>query len=894
MRQGHGGVKLTRVIVLLTATSLFLLLASTPTAFAKEDEFHPYQILGVHRRASAQDIRKAYKALAREWHPDKWPDEAEKATAEKKFIKINRAYELLSDPDRRRQFDNHGVTEDKPNFRKNPRDDVYSSYGRFDHPFDSFHEFFGGGGGGGGGGFKFRFNAGGGGGDGGPGKTVFHKQTITSKAYYNTVLPNSAKQPYLLLFYSDWCFTCLRIEPIWTRLTEELEPIGFGIATVHTEHEKELARKISVKELPHFILLLDGKAIHYKDPQFSAVKMLEFVRRKLPYKMVEKVNDDNVDDFLNGWMDNKIRVLLFGKLDIVRLRYLTTAYKYRQRAVFGYVQINGESEEVVRRFGVAGNADSVLLFNEDTEKPVTKLSMKDIPISTLNEVIDANQFLQLPRLSSQPVFDALCPPETAKSRRRLCVVLVNAGGLSGAGISGNSGGVGGSGSGSGASGDASDEDGKRQALREFVSDFKFSRERVRFTYVLQDKQADFVKSLVSGSEVDLKEKNLAIVWRREPHSVRYEWLEEHWPSAFDLEQAEQLNATRQMLKKTLQMHLSASTSGGAGGLLSHEAVVKELIDEHATTLFVRIVNRMFEALELIRENVTKDELLPALSLVVTVGFVIAGGYVMNYLVKMEEESVRKQLGAKGLKVDKKGKVVPELKIHELRAETYNGMVRLLKPGCRTVVLIVDRESKEKLVPKFYKLAWPYRRNKTLMFGFLYIEKGLPWFKKILNLTLPEPRDININPKNCIGTVLSLNGHRRYFCMYHAKHPEGSRRKIYTANNGAAAGAFMGFDSELEDSGGSDNERDVEGCAPPAAGAEAAGQSKLSGGGGLAGAAAASLLDPHDHLPIFEDQLLDGLQMWLDRLFEGSTYRYHINYWPEFPISPANFSRTTSS
>jgi hypothetical protein len=33
-----------------------------------------------------------------------------------------------------------------------------------------------------------------------------------------------------------------------------------------------------------------------------------------------------------------------------------------------------------------------------------------------------------------------------------------------------------------------------------------------------------------------------------------------------------------------------------------------------------------------------------------------------------------------VQVDKKGKVVPELKIHELRAETYNGMVRLLKPG----------------------------------------------------------------------------------------------------------------------------------------------------------------------------------------------------------------------
>ena len=123
-------------------------------------------------------------------------------------------------------------------------------------------------------------------------------------------------------------------------------------------------------------------------------------------------------------------------------------------------------------------------------------------------------------------------------------------------------------------------------------------------------------------------------------------------------------------------------------------------------------------------------------LVATVVFILVGGYIMSYLVKMEEESVRKQLGAKGLKVDRKsGKVVPELKVHELRAETYNGMVRLLKPGCRTIVLIVDRESKEKLVPKFYKLAWPYRRNKTLMFGFLYIEKGIYYLSMYFSFSM---------------------------------------------------------------------------------------------------------------------------------------------------------------
>ena len=259
-------------------------------------------------------------------------------------------------------------------------------------------------------------------------------------------------------------------------------------------------------------------------------------------------------------------------------------------------------------------------------------------------------------------------------------------------------------------------------------------------------------------------------------------------------------------------------------------------------MFSRMANRMIEISEILRDNITLDELLPAVSLVATVGVIIAGGYLMSYLVKLEEEKVQKQLGDKGLKVDKKGKVVPELKIHELRAETYNGMIRLLKPGCRTLVLIVDRESKEKLVAKFYKHAWPFRRNKTLMFGFMYIEKGLSWYKKILNLTLPEPRDIKINPKNCIGTVLSLNGHRRYFCMYHAKHPEAIRRPGYYT----PAGHFMGFDSEDD----SDIEMDPE----------------------KAEVKPAPVLDSPDHLPIFEDQLLDGLQNWMDRLFEGSTYR----------------------
>ena len=177
----------------------------------------------------------------------------------------------------------------------------------------------------------------------------------------------------------------------------------------------QLARKVSVKELPHLVLLLDGKVIHYKDPQFSAVKILEFVRRKFPWRMVESVDDSNVDTFLNGWsLDNRVRVLLFGKTDVIRLRYLTTAFKYRNRALLGYGKLQGpNTDKLIQRFKVpTSNLDTLLIFQENVDLPVASVSTKDITLNTLFEMVEANQFLQLPRLSSQDIFDQLCPGET--------------------------------------------------------------------------------------------------------------------------------------------------------------------------------------------------------------------------------------------------------------------------------------------------------------------------------------------------------------------------------------------------------------------------------------------------------------------------------------------------
>jgi molecular chaperone DnaJ len=105
-----------------------------------------YEILGVNKNSSGDEIKKAYRKVAIQYHPDKNPDNKE---AEEKFKEAAEAYEVLSDADKRAQYDRFGHSRGNGGFSGHNMnmDDIFSQFGDIfgggGSPFDSF---FGGGG----------------------------------------------------------------------------------------------------------------------------------------------------------------------------------------------------------------------------------------------------------------------------------------------------------------------------------------------------------------------------------------------------------------------------------------------------------------------------------------------------------------------------------------------------------------------------------------------------------------------------------------------------------------------------------------------------------------------------------------------------------------------------
>lgn len=281
-----------------------------------------YEVLGVQRTASSDDIRSAYRKLALQWHPDKNPDRAEEATA--RFKELQSSYEVLSDKNERVWYDSHRESiihsdDSENNGSKSERPDNINLWSFFNTSiFSGF--------GNSGKGFYAVYS------------NIFekiHKQEIQFAHREGEIIPDAPKlgncdSPYLEVssFYSYWSNFVTVKDFAWCDEYRLGEARNRKERRLMEEENKKIRKKErkdfidAVRQLALFVKKRDKRVMEYqveaqriqREKEAEQKNRKEAAKREKMLKMQQyveqdwtRVEDDGEDGIVDGWDDEPIR-----------------------------------------------------------------------------------------------------------------------------------------------------------------------------------------------------------------------------------------------------------------------------------------------------------------------------------------------------------------------------------------------------------------------------------------------------------------------------------------------------------------------------------------------------------------------------------------------------------
>ncbi|EUR70690.1 hypothetical protein PFBG_03255 [Plasmodium falciparum 7G8] len=310
--------------------SLLLIIFSFFLSCARGMDY--YKRLGVKRNATKEDISKAYRQLAKEYHPDIAPDK------EKDFIEIANAYETLSDPEKRKMYDMYGEDYAQGGMGGGSPGGGEHAHGfHFDQDVvnEIFKQFAGGGGAGASGGragnFHFKFTSG--------GPSFNHFEDEYEDIYKNEVLKINSKNiesvlndisfSLIINFYSPTCSHCISFKKKYLKLRKKFD--GYiTFAVVNCQEENMLCRKYNVKSLPQLILMRSDKTYETFYGNRTDENLTYFIKNNIPSAIIECNNQKKLDNFLTQNIEiPKVLFFISHNDNIVMLKALSLEFKKR-------------------------------------------------------------------------------------------------------------------------------------------------------------------------------------------------------------------------------------------------------------------------------------------------------------------------------------------------------------------------------------------------------------------------------------------------------------------------------------------------------------------------------------------------------------------------------------
>uniref|UniRef100_A0A663LKT0 DnaJ homolog subfamily C member 16 n=1 Tax=Athene cunicularia TaxID=194338 RepID=A0A663LKT0_ATHCN len=656
------------------------------------------------------DIKKAYKRLAREWHPDKNKDPG----AEDKFIQISKAYEILSNEEKRANFDRYGDAGESQGYSQH-------QHRQFHHFHEGFYfdESF----------FHFPFNS-------ERRDTSDEKYLLHFSHYINEIVPDSFKKPYLIKITSDWCFSCIHIEPVWKEVAQELEALGVGIGVVHAGYERRLAHHLGAHSTPSILGLINGKITFFHNAVIRE-NLRQFVENLLPGNLVEKITDKNYIRFLSNWKkENKPHVLLFDHMPVVPLLYKLTAFAYRDYLSFGYVYVGLRgTEQLSSQYNINVYTPTMMIFKEHVDRPADVVQARDMKKQLIDDFLSQNKFLMVARLTSQRLFQELCPVKKSHRQRKHCVVLITGEG-----------------------------DKFAEAYEAFLTfAVANTKDTLKFVHIYNDRQPEFVDALLMDEEK-----------YRGKSAVRPRVLFKGWESC------QGSGYSRFLICFFLFKQMF---------LIRWLYSMLDYISDCWDSLFHSNWREMMPLLSLLFS-----------ALFILFGTVIVQAFSDSSDTRDSPPSEKEETAVKTEKNDpsfskESNSRIPKkgfVEVTELTDINYNSNLVRLRPGHMNVVLILSNSTKTALLQKFALEVYTFTGSSSLHFSFLSLDKHREWLEYLLEFAqdaapIPNQYDKHFLERDYTGYVLALNGHKKYFCLF-KPHRSG--------DEGGTLGSCEDYDSSL--------------------------------------------------------------------------------------------------
>jgi len=692
----------------------------------------PYFTLKVSRSASQHEIKSAYKKLAKIWHPDK--NTADNAQGQ--MVIINEAYEILSNPERKEQYDTYGTTSPE-------EDQQRKSHNHFAHEFRR----------GPGGSFSFMF-------EDFPFGSNFHshqyqkRNVLTRYNYNNIILPDSHHKIFLIGVFADFCFECLKLQPLWEKLHDTLESIGIGVYELNYDANPILAREIGVNTYPLFFGVIAGRLVRYKSNKISERYLREFLQTLLPHDLITHISNNHQDFFEKSFDDNKPQCLLFSRHVNPPLLFQAVAYEYSSKVRFAYVNVKDLQTKRLRElYRINIKEPSVVILKEEPSLPIAVIRGSALKRGKLREIVSSNLYFEVPRLSNQKIFDDLCPPMDL-SRRWLCAVLITA--------------------------KDTDFSSHLWKLRQMSRDKLYEQKRIRFFHLYYNIQKEFYDSFKSD-EYKLPPcfdgkypSQVLLLWRDTSGKVYYAWYLTGWCSDNDS-------------LRGLDMFLHDYVRGEVE--MTNQTTVPQLIDEHWHGHAWDFVKKGYATVQHIVDSIDH----PSWFNVSSIGFilVVLFGITISCVIPLASELIGKDdTDENNRKEYTRLDDSTILGLQRLCKTTQKALLTEAPPGQMTIILLVegtnvDEVTTSPITQAFSDAIFGYTGNTSYCFAWVPIAEQLMWCTEIMK--------VNKFGEVLPGTVLALNGFRKYLYIF--------RPDSEVKSNPQISADFIGFESSDDEGDG---------------------------------------------------------------------------------------------